>query len=439
MDSSKAPRPLPARHFETQAVPRLSPAFCGYFPLLHLRCPFLRALTLYAAIMTLALGIVGNSIAWGQAAATVDKLPLVDFRPQSQLIVPQTLLTHAKYPVIDIHSHFFVRLRHEASARDDYMRVMDRNHIAMSISLDGMLGDRLEEHQAFLERVSPNRFAIFANLDFQGKAKPGDWQQWPCNREDFVRDSCERMKEAAKQGVCGLKVFKGLGLEYRGVDGKLLTIDDPRFDPIWKLCGELGWPVIIHTADPAAFFLPTDPTNERYEELSRRPEWSFAGGDFPSRRELLDQLLTVVERHPETNFIAAHVANYAEELSQVNQWLEKYPNLYVEIASRISELGRQPYTARKFFVKHADRILFGTDGPWPEKRLSAYWRFLETEDEYFPYSEKEVPPQGLWQIYGIHLPDDVLKKVYYENAIKLVPSLKTQWEAAAKSLTGTSP
>lgn len=368
-----------------------------------------------------------------------EKLPLVDFKPKSQLIVPQTLLTQAKFPAIDIHSHFSVRLRHDPSARDGYLKVMDRNRIAMSVSLDGTLNDQLDEHIAYLEKVAPNRFAIFANLDFQGKAKAGDWANWPCNRDDFVRDCCERMKIAAEQGVCGLKVFKGLGLEYRGLDGKLLTIDDPRFDPIWKTCGELGWPVIIHTADPAAFFLPTDPTNERYEELSRRPEWSFAGEGFPTRRELLDQLLRVVKRHPETNFIAAHVANYAEDLGQAAQWLDENPNLYVEIASRISELGRQPYTARKFLIKYSDRVLFGTDGPWPEKRLSSYWRFLESEDEYFPYSEKEVPPQGLWQIYGVHLPDEVLQKIYSGNAMKLVPSLKPQWEEAVKSLTNKAP
>ncbi|MFO0883283.1 MAG: amidohydrolase family protein [Pirellulales bacterium] len=146
-----------------------------------------------------------------------------------------------------------------------------------------------------------------------------------------------------------------------------------------------------------------------------------------------------MKRHPETNFIAAHVANYAENLGQAAQWLDEYPNLYVEIASRISELGRQPYTARKFLIKYSDRVLFGTDGPWPEKRLSSYWRFLETEDEYFPYSEKEVPPQGLWQIYGVHLPDAVLQKIYYSNALKLVPSLKPQWEEAVKSLTTTPP
>jgi predicted TIM-barrel fold metal-dependent hydrolase len=135
-------------------------------------------------------------------------------------------------------------------------------------------------------------------------------------------------------------------------------------------------------------------------------------------------LLTVVERHPKTIFIGAHVASLAEDLATVGDWLEKYPNLNVEIASRIGELGRQPFTARKFFINYQDRVLFGTDGPWPEERIALYWRFLETEDEYFPYSEKDFPPQGFWNIYGVNLPDDVLRKIYSENAARIVPGVK---------------
>jgi predicted TIM-barrel fold metal-dependent hydrolase len=190
----------------------------------------------------------------------------------------------------------------------------------------------------------------------------------------------------------------------------------------------LGLPVLIHTADPAAFFLPIDETNERWEELHRRPEWSFHGPQFPSREALLAALLRVVARHPQTTFIAAHMANSAADLKAAGQWLDQHPNLYLDIASRISELGRQPYTARKFFLRYADRILFATDGPWPEERIVLYWRFLETWDEYFPYSEKEFPPQGFWNIYGLGLPDDVLKKVYQENAARLIPGVKERVE-----------
>ena len=217
-----------------------------------------------------------------------------------------------------------------------------------------------------------------------------------------------------------------------GPDGTLLKIDDPRFDPIWKTCGELGLPVIIHTSDPAAFFQPIDHKNERWEELSRHPDWSFFGDQFPAREELLAARNRVIKRHPGTTFIGAHFANSSEDLGTLSKWLNEYPNLVVEFASRINELGRQPYTARKFFIKYQDRILFGTDGPWSELRLSYYWRFLETYDEYFPYSETKPQPQGMWRIYGIGLPDDVLKKIYHENAIRIIPGINDSFLRATQ-------
>ena len=194
----------------------------------------------------------------------------------------------------------------------------------------------------------------------------------------------------------------------------------------------------MHTADPVAFFKPIDANNERWEELSRHPDWSFYGDQFPDRDELLAARNRVVQRHPGTTFIGAHVANNAEDLATVAKWLETYPNLVVEFASRINELGRQPYTARKFLIKFQDRILFGTDGPWPEERLRYYWRFMETYDEYFPYSEKRPLPQGMWRIYGVGLPERVLKKIYFENALRVMPSLKERYEKAKEALGNVS-
>ena len=359
---------------------------------------------------------------------------LPDFRPQSMLHVPATKLTCGKFPSVDVHTHFGFRLRGSAEQLDDYVHVMDQNRIAVSVSLDAMLGKSLDEHRRFLCEKYPDRFAIFVYLDWQGDGKIGDWASWDCQRPDFARRTVELLRRAKDEGACGVKFFKQFGLEYRNPDGTLIQIDDPRWNPIWEACGELGLPVLIHTADPAAFFLPIDAKNERYEELLRHPEWSFYGHDFPKREALLDALNRVIERFPRTNFIGAHVANNAEDLGTVAQWLDRFPNLYLDTASRIAELGRQPHTAREFCLKYQDRILFGTDGPWPNERLGYYWRFFETHDEYFPYSEKEFPPQGLWYIYGLDLPDDVLKKIYFENACRLVPGLAAIYARAAATL-----
>lgn len=355
-------------------------------------------------------------------------LLLSRFRPRSNLRVQQTLLTRAKFPVVDIHTHFRYRLKHSPEQLDEFVKLMDRNNIAVCVSLDGKLGDDFDEHAKYLWTKYPDRFLIFANVDWMGGGQPDDPASWDCQREDFARRTTMALGEARRKGASGLKLFKQFGLGYRNPDGSLIKIDDPRWDPIWQKCGELGLPVIIHTADPAAFFRPIDETNERWEELHRHPEWSFPADKFPSRDELLEARNRVIRRHPRTIFIGAHMANNAEDLATVAGWLKEFPNLYVEFASRIGELGRQPYTARRFILDHADRVLFGTDGPWPEARIRLYWRFLETFDEYFPYSEKEFPPQGLWNIYGLGLPHDVLSRVYHENAVRILPGLKSKLE-----------
>lgn len=347
------------------------------------------------------------------------ELLLRNFRPRSTLRVPVTELTRAKFPVIDVHTHFRIRTHHSVEQLDDYVRIMDRNNIAVCVSADGQLGDSLREHLEYLRRHE-RRFVVFANLDWQGTGQADQPATWACNQPDFARRSVEQLREARSLGVCGLKVFKQFGLEYRRPDGSLIAIDDPQFSPIWEACGELGLPILIHTADPVAFFQPIDERNERWEELHRRPEWSFPADRFPSHAALLAALLRVIERHPRTIFLSAHVANNAEDLGTVSEWLDRYPNLYVEMASRIGELGRQPYSARRFLEKYADRVLFGTDGPWPEARIRLYWRFLETWDENFPYSEKEFPPQGFWNIHGVGLNETTLRKIYYENAARLI-------------------
>ncbi len=345
------------------------------------------------------------------------------FRPRSQLVLPRTQITTASLPVVDVHTHFLHKLRHSEQALDDFVAVMNRNRIAVCVSLDGGLGDALDRHIDFLWHKYRDRFVVFANLDWRGDGASDDPSSWDCHRSDFARRQVFALREAAARGISGLKVFKQLGLGYQNPDGTLIAIDDPRWDPIWKVCGELGLPVLIHTADPAAFFDPIDETNERWEELSRHPDWSFHGERFPARKDLLAARNRVIARHPDTNFIAAHLASSEEDLATLGRWLDSHPNLYVDPASRISELGRQPHTARTFLIRYADRVLFGTDGPWPEARLHAYWRFLETRDEHFDYSEKTPPPQGLWRIDGVELPKDVLEKIYHRNAARLIPGI----------------
>jgi predicted TIM-barrel fold metal-dependent hydrolase len=344
------------------------------------------------------------------------------------LRVEQRALTRATFPVVDVHTHFRHKFHGSTEELESWVKLMDRNNIAVCVSLDGQWGDLFGEHARLLWNKHRDRFVIFANIDWQGGGNANDPASWDCHRPDFARRMARELAAAKARGASGVKIFKQFGLEYKNPDGSLIKIDDPRWDEIWEACGQLGLPILIHVADPAAFFLPIDETNERWEELHRHPEWSFYGPKFPKRDDLLAAFLNVVKRHPKTTFISAHVASNAEDLATVGLWLDSCPNLYVEIASRIAELGRQPFTARRFLLKYQDRVLFGTDGPWPEERVRLYWRFLETDDEYFPYSERPFPPQGLWNIYGLNLPNEVLRKIYHENAARIIPGLPERLE-----------
>lgn len=354
---------------------------------------------------------------------SIPKLSIDEFLPLPKAKLRTTEINRAAFPVVDVHTHFWVRLRHDVNQLQGWVKLMDRHNIAVCVSLDGKLGNQLQDHIRYLWTDYKDRFIIFANIDFQGKGQSDRPETWDCNQPDFARRISMELAAAKELGVSGLKVFKSLGLDYRNADGRLTQIDDPRFDLIWQTCGELGLPVIIHTADPSAFFDPITPQNERYEELMRRPEWHFPADRFPRRSELHAARNRLFAKHPHTTFIAAHFGNDAEDLGETSELLEQHPNVVLDIASRISELGRQPYSARDFLLRYQDRILFGTDGPWPEARLVSYWRFLETKDEYFPYSEKQIPPQGLWRIYGVHLPQSVLEKIYHANAARIVPGV----------------
>lgn len=360
------------------------------------------------------------------------RLYLDEFRPEPELKAPVQNPTVAKFHCINVHTHPYTL---SDADLEEMVRAMDASNIAMSVSLDGRPGARFPEHFERLTKKYPGRFIVFVQMDYLGDGRKDDLASWDVNQPDFGLRMADKLTAAVREGASGLKLLKSLGLVIRDRDGKLIPPDDRRFDPVWQRAAELKVPVLWHCADPIAFFKPTSEKNERWEELYRHPEWSFYGKDFPSHQSLIDARNRVIARHPKTTFICAHMADIPEDLAKLSGYLDQYPNMNVEIAARVSELGRQPYTARKFFLKYPDRILFGTDGVPPVSELIPHWRFLESWDEFFPYEDNPFPPQGFWNIYGLGLPDDVLKKVYYENAERLIPGVREglkAWDARAK-------
>jgi predicted TIM-barrel fold metal-dependent hydrolase len=335
----------------------------------------------------------------------IRELKLRDWEPRSMMVTKTTIIEKPRYPVIDIHNHLGGgkdRLTQAVVQR--YLTEMNEAGVRMVVNLDGGWGDRLRETLAALDEAHPGRFLTFALINFDG-----------LDDEDWGRREAQRLEEGFKAGAKGLKFHKTFGLHYRFKDGHLLRIDDRRLDPVWEMCARYERPVVIHIADPAAFFTPLDRFNERWHELNANPGWLFADPKFPKRQDLLDQLHRVIARHPQTTFINTHFGNNAEDLASVADKLDKYPNMYVDIDARISELGRQPYSTRRLFRKYQDRILFGTDTPPRREAYRTYYRFLETDDEYFDCSASHHR-QGFWNIYGIYLPAPILEKVYRTNA-----------------------
>jgi len=331
-------------------------------------------------------------------------LKLLDWQPVSQLVVRETKVLKPKYPVIDIHNHLG-----NLDNTKKYLEEMDKAGVWMCVSLDAnSANDKYLEHLKVSQSVSKDRFILFFRPDFS-----------KINEPSFGKKEATKLEEAVKMGCRGLKISKRLGLQWKDKNGELVKVDDPRIDPIWEKCAELGIPVAIHVSDPKAFFTPVDKYNERYDELGAHPDWSFYGDEFPSKEEILAARNRVFAKHPNTIFIGAHVGTLPEELHVVGNWLDAYPNFYIDIDARISDLGRQPRTARKFIIKYQDRIMFGTDTPPNAEAYQIYYRFLETDDEYINPSPGHHL-QGRWMIYGIHLPDEVLEKLYNKNALKIL-------------------
>jgi predicted TIM-barrel fold metal-dependent hydrolase len=353
--------------------------------------------------LALSLSVIlasASTLAVGQSG----DLKLLDWQPKSQMVVKETRILTPKFPVIDVHNH----LRNLEKSKE-YLAEMDKAGVWMCVGLDGLSAkDFYKEHLKISHNISKDRFLIFFSPDFSR-----------IDEQDFGRREAAKLEEAVGMGIKGLKIFKSLGLTLKDKSGKLVPVDDPRIDPIWAKCGELGIPVMMHVSDPKAFFTPIDRYNERYDELGAHPNWSFVGEQYTySKQEILDQRNRVIAKHPNTIFIGAHVGNLPEELGKVSMWLEQYPNFYIDIDARISELGRQPYTARKFIIKYQDRIMFGTDTPPDAEAYRIYYRFLETDDEYIDPSGGHHL-QGRWMIYGLYLPDEVLEKIYNKNALRI--------------------
>lgn len=343
---------------------------------------------------------------------------LREFNPRSALVTQDNTPSSARFPVIDSHNHlgywdpYIFQDGGEAGWTvkdvDAAVALMDELNLQCVVNLDGGWGDQLKRNLERYKWSYPNRFCVFAWIDWSEVDAP-----------DFAKKWARELEISVQEGAQGLKVFKTLGLGYRDRSGNLLSPDDPRFDPIWAKAGELKIPVLIHSSDPVAFFWPLDRFNERWDELHAHPDWHFYGKDYPEFIELINAQLKVVERHPKTTFISAHVLSYAENLAFVERALNKYPNLHVDIGERIGELGRQPYSSRRFLIDNADRILFGTDIPPNKATYQIYFRCLETADEYFDYGRN----QGRYRIYGLQLPEEVLQKIYRQNATKLIPGL----------------
>lgn len=338
---------------------------------------------------------------------------LQNFRPSSKLVAKTTLVPRPKYPVIDAHNHLGEPFGGGWDARPlaGLLDLLDEANVMHYVDLDGGWGeDILNAHLDHFKQHAPERFRIFGGVD---------WSQWPELGNKFPEWAAGRLKAQKERGAEGLKIWKPFGLHVRDHKDELVKVDDPRLDPIWQAAGELKLPVLAHVADPVAFFDPVDEANERWEELGQHPDWAFTSPPFPAFLEILNGFKNLVTRHPTTTFIGAHVGCYGENLGWVGQMLDECPNYFIDISARLGELGRQPYTTRRFFLQYQDRILFGSDMSPDLDAYRLYYRFLETEDEYFNYNVGEIPGQGRWYVCGLYLPNDVLKKVYYNNAAKL--------------------
>ena len=342
-----------------------------------------------------------------------------DYNPPSSLVVEGEVVKEAKFPFIDVHSHLWDM---PVKDLDKLVSEMDEINMGFIINLSGSgFGPQAAKDLYFdksiknIEENHPKRVGLFLNVDFES-----------INDVNYAETQVAIIRDAVAKGAIGLKVYKSLGLRNKDSNGQRIKVDDKRIGPIWEVCGELGIPVLIHSADPFQFWQDKDDQNERWFELKEKPGRYYGDSSFiPSFEEIINEQHTIFKRHPNTTFINAHLGWMGNDLDKLGRHLDEFPNVMTEFGAVIAELGRQPKTARDFFIKYQDRILFGKDS-YNKEEFYTYFRVLESDDEYFNYFRKR---HAFWKMYGLNLPDEVLKKIYHENALKLFPSIdKTLFE-----------
>jgi predicted TIM-barrel fold metal-dependent hydrolase len=332
---------------------------------------------------------------------------ILDYKPRSTLVVPQHPVPRAKYPVIDFHSHQPAPIG--TAEFDRVVASMDPLNLQVLVNSSGVSGDRLlQAMQALRSSKHKDRMVQFTTINFNNVG-PG-----------FGQRAAQQLEADVKAGAIGVgEINKGFGINARKSDGTRLHLDDPELDPIWQTAARLNIPVFIHTADPQEFFQPLDYNNERWLELALYPDRRFPSPPNPTFDELMAERDRLFKRHPKTTFVAAHLGWHANNLARLGKMFDEMPNLYSEVGAVLYDLGRQPRTAREFLIKYQDRVMFGKDSYQPDE-FPYYWRVFETGDEYFDYYRDY---HAFWKLYGLQLPDQVLRKLYYQNALKLLPSI----------------
>jgi len=329
-----------------------------------------------------------------------------DYEPKSTLVVPEHPVTRAKYPFVDVHNHQDGTM--PTAELDKLVADMDALNLQVMVNLSGGAGDRLEKTVANMKGHYPKRFLVFANVDFSKIDEP-----------DFGKKAAAQLAADVKNGATGLKIFKNLGMFVKDKSGRRVPTDDPRLDPIWDEAAALGLPVLIHTGEPVAFWQPVDRFNERWLELKQFPERRRSSAAFAPFEQTMAEQHNLFRKHPKTIFLDAHLGWLGNDLGRLGRLLDELPNVNTEVAAVLHELGRQPRAARAFLIKYQDRVLFGKD-IWAPEEYWTYFRTFETADEYFPYYRKR---HAFWRLYGLDLPDAVLRKIYYKNALRILPGI----------------